>query len=60
MRGVLLAVALAVTVTACKADDAPVATGILHGNRVKFSEEGLAEGAKATIGLWNHATTWTT
>jgi len=51
MRGVLLAVALAVTATACKADDAPTATGTLHGKRVKFPEEGLAEGAKATIAL---------
>ena len=32
-------------------DDAPVATGILHGKRVKFSEKGLVEGVKATIVL---------
>ena len=51
MRGVLLVVALTVTGTACRADDALTANGTLHGKRVKFPEQGLAEGAKATIAL---------
>ena len=51
MRGILLGVVMAVTATANAADDVPVATGILHGKTVKFSEKGLAEGAKATIEL---------
>jgi len=51
MRSILLGVVMAVTATANGADDTPVATGILHGKRVKFSEKGLAEGAKATIVL---------
>ena len=51
MRNILLGVVMAVTATAKGADDAPVATGILHGKTVKFSEKGLAEGAKATIVL---------
>jgi hypothetical protein len=34
MRGVLLAVALGVTATACIAEDAITANGILHGKRV--------------------------
>jgi hypothetical protein len=49
MQIVLLCAAMAVTATANGADDAPIATGILHGKMVKFSEKGLAEGAKATI-----------
>jgi hypothetical protein len=51
MRGVLLAVALAATANACRAEDALGATGTLHGKRVKFPEKGLVEGAKATIAL---------
>jgi hypothetical protein len=51
VRSVLLAVALVVTATACEADNAPTATGTLHGKRVKFPKKGLAEGTKATIAL---------
>jgi hypothetical protein len=51
MRNILLGVVMAVTATANGADGDPLATGILHGKMVKFSEKGLAEGAKATIVL---------
>ena len=51
MRSILMGVVMAVTATANGAGDAPAASGILHGKRLKFSEKGLAEGAKATIVL---------
>jgi hypothetical protein len=51
MRGVILAFALGMTATACRAGDAIKATGILHGKMVEFPEKGLADGAKATIAL---------
>ncbi len=51
MRSILMGVVMAVTATANGAGDAPAASGILHGKRLKFSEKGLAEGAKAAIVL---------
>ena len=51
MRRLFLAVALVVMANAGAADDAPAATGILQGKRVKFPEKGLADGVKATTAL---------
>jgi hypothetical protein len=47
----LLAVIVLVTANACRAEDAPRATGTLDGKQVKFPEKGLADGVKATVGL---------
>jgi hypothetical protein len=52
MRCLILAVFLLVSATAVHgANDAPRATGIIEGQKVKFPEKGIAEGVKATVGL---------
>jgi hypothetical protein len=51
MRSVLVVVLVLVTAAACRAEDAPKATGILEGKKVKFPEKAVAAGVKAAIGL---------
>jgi len=51
MRSVLLAVVVFVTADACRAGDAPKATGTMDGKKVTFPEKGVADGVKATVGL---------
>jgi hypothetical protein len=51
MRKVILVVLVLVTAGACRAEDAPKATGLLEGKKVKFPEAGIAGGVKATVGL---------
>jgi hypothetical protein len=51
MRNVLFTIGVLLTANACWAEDAPKASGILDGKRVKFPEKSVAEGVKATVGL---------
>jgi hypothetical protein len=51
MRSVLFVALVLVTAAACRAEDAPKATGALEGKKVKFPEKGIAAGVKAAIGL---------
>lgn len=51
MRNTLLAVVVLVTVTACRAEDAPKASGTLHGKKVLFPGKSVADGVKAAVGL---------
>jgi hypothetical protein len=51
MRNVLLAVVVLVTANACRAEDAPKASGTLDGKKVKFPEKSVADGVKAAVGL---------
>jgi hypothetical protein len=51
MRNVLIAVAVLVTADACRAEDAPRASGTLDGKKVKFPEKSVVDGVKAATGL---------
>jgi hypothetical protein len=51
MRSVLLGVFVLVATTAYGADDAPKATGTLEGKKVKFPQNGIADGVKSIVGL---------
>ena len=51
MRIVLIAVIVSVTATSCWAEDAPKASGILDGKKIKFPEKSVSDGVKATVGL---------
>ncbi|MFO0808901.1 MAG: hypothetical protein U0746_09785 [Gemmataceae bacterium] len=51
MRCAIAAVVVLFAAVAHGADDAPKASGMLNGQRLKFPEKGVANGVKATIGL---------
>ncbi|HVS36964.1 MAG TPA: hypothetical protein VMS17_15495 [Gemmataceae bacterium] len=51
MRTVLFVVLLFATAAACRAEDAPKATGVLEGKKVKFPDKGIAGGVAAAVGL---------
>jgi hypothetical protein len=51
MRIVLAVALLLATVAVCRAADTPKATGIVEGKTVRFPDEGIAAGVKATVGL---------
>lgn len=51
MRNVLLLVVVLVPAGACRAGDAPKASGTLDGKKVTFPEKSVADGVKAAVGL---------
>ena len=51
MRNVLVAAVVLLTANACRAEDAPKASGTLEGKGVKVPEKSVADGVKATVGL---------
>lgn len=51
MRNLFVAAVVLLTANACRAENAPQASGTLDGKWVKFPEKSAAGGVKATVGL---------
>jgi hypothetical protein len=51
MRPALLSIFILAAANVCWADEAPKASGVLDGKKVKFPKESIAEGVNAAIGL---------
>src|SRR3954451_8106386 len=51
MRNVLVTAVVLLLADACRAEDAPQASGRLEGKKVRFAEKSVADGVKAAVGL---------